>query len=164
MSWHRIGRGGTKYWGLKGAGVLFTDGQSVLLLQRADPTDRPKCWSIPGGKAKIGESAINTALRETKEETGREDVPGTRFAEHDSRDGQHHFITFLYRVPQQFPVTLSHEHTAWSWVPFKDLNHKDLSLHPRFQESLPQLLHLIRKRGVANFQEWLIVRQAVLPA
>lgn len=155
MSWHRVGKGGTRYWGLQGAGILFTDGKSILVLKRNEPTDRHDSWSIPGGKTEEGESAIGTAIRETKEETGIGDIPGTRFASFDSKDGQHRFTTFLYRVDEPFPVKLSNEHSSWRWVPFNDLQDNDLELHPRFEEALPDLLRLIRKKGrIASFQEW----------
>ena len=159
MSWHRIGKGGTRYWGMKGAGILFTDGESILLLKRNEPTDRRDSWSIPGGKTEEGENTINTALRETKEECGVEEVPGTRFASFDSKDGQHRFTTFLYKVDRPFACKLSKEHSSWRWVSFDDLKDNDLLLHPRFKEALPNLLQLVRKKGVVKFQEWSLLKR-----
>lgn len=46
--------------------VLARDGR-VLLQQRADP-ERP--WGLPGGAMELGETPGDTAIRETKEETG----------------------------------------------------------------------------------------------
>lgn len=32
---HRIGKGGKRYWHTAGAGILFTDGKSILLLTKS---------------------------------------------------------------------------------------------------------------------------------
>lgn len=49
---------------------LFTfDGRIVLLRKRNDHPIYPNLWGFPAGKTKQGESAIETALREVKEET-----------------------------------------------------------------------------------------------
>lgn len=54
---------------LVGAGVLVTDPQGRLLLTlRSDN----HCWGMPGGAMEPGETFEQTAIRETREETGLE--------------------------------------------------------------------------------------------
>ena len=51
-----------------GSAVVITDPAGrVLLLRRAYP---PFDWVLPGGNAEAGESSVETALREVREETG----------------------------------------------------------------------------------------------
>jgi len=152
MSYHRIGKDGTKYWGKKGAGILFTDGKSMLLLKRAKGTDNANKWGLPGGKTESGESDIAAAIRETKEETGLDKIPGHRIDSFVSVDGRHRFVTFLYRVNEQFQdVSLSDEHSDWKWVDLNDLTSEDL--HPKLEVNLPRYIRLIRRK-VKNFNEW----------
>jgi ADP-ribose pyrophosphatase YjhB (NUDIX family) len=143
-TYHHIGEGGRRYWGDKGAGILFTDGKSVLLLKRAQfgSADNVGTWGIPGGKAEKGESAIDTAVRETKEEAGN--VEGTRFAQFDEKDGRHIFTVFLYKVSKPFEVKLSEEHNASEWINLADLN--EYNLHPKFEQGLPYYLRAIHRK------------------
>jgi 8-oxo-dGTP pyrophosphatase MutT (NUDIX family) len=143
--YHHIGLGGRRYWGDKGAGILFTDGERILLLKRAQEgaaADHGETWGIPGGKAEKGECPIDTAIRETKEEAGN--VEGTRFAQFDERDGRHVFTVFLYKVRSPFEVKLSTEHTDSRWIALKDL--KSFPLHPKFEEHLPYYLRAIQRK------------------
>jgi 8-oxo-dGTP pyrophosphatase MutT (NUDIX family) len=50
-----------------GAAVLIFDQQDRLLLQRRQDNQQ---WGLIGGSMEIGESLAETAIRETKEETG----------------------------------------------------------------------------------------------
>lgn len=153
MAYHRIGKGGGKYKGKAGAGILFTDGKQILLLKRAAGGDNPHTWGIPGGGSKNGESIIHNATRETQEECGLESIPGVRADSLESKDGHHRWTTFLYKVAQPFDVRLSNEHSDWSWVAIPDLPGRD-DLHPKFKAELPRLLGVIRKKFTNGFEEW----------
>lgn len=150
---HRIGKNGKRYWGRLGAGILFTDGQKVLLLKRDSSSDYPGHWCIPGGRAKEGESPIDVAHREAKEECGN--VEGHRFAHFHDKDGSHHFHTYLMAVDSPFDVRLSKEHDASEWVILNKV--LDMKLHPKFKESWESYLRAIDKKfpKKISFSEWL---------
>jgi 8-oxo-dGTP pyrophosphatase MutT (NUDIX family) len=154
--YHRIGKDGKKYWGRLGAGIVFTDGKKILLLQRSPKSDHPGYWCIPGGKANENESPIDCAVRESKEECGS--AEGIRFAQFHDRDGGHHFHTFLYSVMKPFEVRLSDEHSDSAWVPIDEV--KKMKLLPKFAESFPAYLRAIKKRfpEEKSFIEWLASR------
>lgn len=147
---HRIGKKGSPVSNKRAAGIFFTDGSCVLLLKRGKGSHEGT-WSLPGGGANKGETDIGTAIRETKEETGIESIPGHRFDSFESRDGLKKFTTFMYRVDEQFDVTLSDEHTDWEWISLDELKSKEL--HPKFEENLPRYLKLVRRK-VKTFAEW----------
>jgi dATP pyrophosphohydrolase len=136
-----------KSWLKKSAGIIFTDGKSILLLKR----DNEETWDLPGGKSNDGETEIDNAIRETKEETGLEKIPGERFDSISHKDANKKYTTFFYKVDKQFPVKLSHEHSDYEWVPFNEL--KNRQLYPKLKINLPDYLKKIRKK-VADFAEW----------
>jgi len=51
------------------AGAVVFEGDSVLLIRRANPP-RAGEWALPGGKVETGEDPANAAVREVLEETG----------------------------------------------------------------------------------------------
>jgi len=150
MKYRRIGEQGSKVKGKRGAGILFTDGKSVLLMKRAAGSHQSK-WDFPGGGARDGETDIGAAQREVKEETGLKAIPGYRFESLVSHDGQKKFTIFLYRVNDQFDVDVSDEHSDWDWTPLESLENKDL--HPKLEDNLPRYLKAIRRK-VKTFTEW----------
>lgn len=149
---HRLGKDGARYWGERGAGILYTDGEKVLLLKRKSPSDHPGTWGIPGGRAKKGEVPIDTAQRETKEECGRLGE-GQQFARFDNKNGAHRFHVFLYAA-DPFECTVSDEHSEARWVDIDEI--KKLDLHPKLKESWPYYLKAIRRRfsKPESFSEW----------
>lgn len=151
MAWHRIGRGGNKYWGKKGAGIFFTDGHRVLLLKRSEKGDQEDTWGLPGGKAEYGESAIANAIREAEEECGT--VKGKRFDSLESQDGHHHWTTFFFKVDKPFECKISDEHKDWKWVRFDELDKYDL--HPKLEDQIGRYLRLLSRKSGLTFSEWI---------
>ena len=54
-----------------GVGVMVVEGGRLLLVRRAMDPEKGK-WSLPAGYLDYGESPIETAVREAREETGLE--------------------------------------------------------------------------------------------
>lgn len=152
--YRHIGKGGKRYWGDRGAGIVFTDGNSILLLRRkgGGAADYEGKWCIPGGKTEKGEQPLDTARRECKEEIGC--VEGTRFAQFDEIDGQHRFTVYLFKVEKPFKVSLSEEHDKFLWVDLKDIT--TLPLHPEFAKNVPYYQKAIHRKFATRFSEWLI--------
>lgn len=119
----------------KAAGILFlTDDDNVLFLKRGPGGDHPGEWCFPGGTQEDGESAEDTAVRETKEELGfcpdgQRVVLARRISVNESAEpvgveihpvpelgGKVDFTTFLQRVDETFSPKLNGEHTAWAWA------------------------------------------------
>ena len=57
-------------------GALVEDDRGRLLLVRRGRDPERGRWSIPGGKVEPGESDAQAVVRETREETGLDVVPG----------------------------------------------------------------------------------------
>src|SRR5580704_17026924 len=58
--------------------VVLQQEVAALLITRRAPTLRNHAgqWALPGGRRDTGESAVDAALRELREETGVEVAPG----------------------------------------------------------------------------------------
>jgi len=54
-----------------GVGAVVLRGEEVLLIRRAK-APRAGTWSIPGGAQRVGETVVEAALREVREECGIE--------------------------------------------------------------------------------------------
>lgn len=135
----------------EGAGIFFTDGQSVLLLKRPANGKNPNSWCLPGGKAKIGESALETARREAREECGR--VEGEQFAKDEHHIGNFHWTSYFFKIEKPFNCNINQEHVDWQWFELKMLN--NLHLHPELKHKLPTYLKIVRKEFSNSFNEWI---------
>ena len=113
--------------------LIHTPALEVLLLERAD---RPGFWQSVTGSQHESETLEQTAVRETREETGLDasNYPLTnwhkqnqyeiyrrwrnRYAPGVTHNTEH---VFGLRVPQRLAVRLEpREHLAWAWLPWQE--------------------------------------------
>ncbi|MET3232278.1 UNVERIFIED_ORG: 8-oxo-dGTP pyrophosphatase MutT (NUDIX family) [Burkholderia sp. 1263] len=98
----------------KAAGVLIVADEAVLFLRRGNGGDHPGEWAFPGGHTEPGETAEESARRETLEEAGYE--PHKLIKLSLISEGSVEFTTF-YHECRPFEVALSDESTEWAWAP-----------------------------------------------
>jgi bis(5'-nucleosidyl)-tetraphosphatase len=84
-------------------------------------------WDLPKGKLEAGESNLEAAIRELKEETGlmAQIIPGFEqsieymFKDTSNQLIEKHVTFFLGKVTQE-KVILSDEHLYYKWLPLED--------------------------------------------
>jgi len=131
----------------KGAGILYTDGKTILLLYRSSKTRAyPFTWAPTGGSIEEGETLIQTAERESKEEIGV--LKGKKIAEFINDP----FVMYIYKVDKQFDVKLNEEHTKSEWIDLGKV--EDYKLHPNFKKEWPKYFRAIDKNN-RSFGGWL---------
>ena len=124
-----------------GACIFFSDGEKVLLLKRSPYAEKhPDVWGLPAGHAQEGETPLQTAKREAKEEVGR--VEGQRIGMVGQRNK---WITFFYKVKSPFEAKLNEEHTEFAWVRFEDLG--DYHLHPFLKRQMDKFVAYVKSGG-----------------
>ena len=108
------------------ASVAFVYESSVLLLQRsASSQNGPETWQLPGGKSEDGETALETAVREVREELSytikspEQLVKITTFSSESTviPGVQFNMTLFIYRVNKKFKPKLNKESKSYEWVP-----------------------------------------------
>jgi 8-oxo-dGTP pyrophosphatase MutT (NUDIX family) len=102
--------------------VFVTDGAGrVLLIQRSDNGD----WALPGGAHDLGERIADTAVRETKEETGLDvEVTGIigiytdpdHLVEYGDGEVRQQFSIAFRAEPRGGGLETSSESTQVTWV------------------------------------------------
>jgi len=106
----------------KSCGVVLFNETKVLLLQHPDGT-KVGHWDFPKGHVEIGESEIQTAVRELGEETGITDINILPDFSHTIsysliKKGQKidKKVIFFVALTNETNVVLSHEHQAFAWL------------------------------------------------
>ncbi|MEO3875386.1 NUDIX domain-containing protein [Nonomuraea sp. B12E4] len=141
----------------RAARVAVLDPAGAIFMFRYDNEEVGVHWSMPGGGMDPGETTLQAARRELREETGWTDIEiGALLClwEHDyTREGvpvrQHEHI-YLGRAPRREPVgELSAAHAAdgiqrWRWWTPGDLSG---DTEPLWPPQLPELLAGVRRDG-----------------
>ncbi|MCU1415068.1 MAG: pyrophosphohydrolase [Microbacteriaceae bacterium] len=134
------GPNGEKFWGRFGASGLLVWHRTlgVLLQHRIGWSHFGGTWALPGGARKMGESAVDGAMREAEEEAA---VPRDklRVIETSVLDlGYWSYTTVVTEALEEFePVIADHESAELRWVPVDEV--AAMPLHPGFAASWPAL-------------------------
>ena len=112
--------------------VIHTPALDVLLLER---TKQPGLWQSVTGSTEVGETLLQAAQREVREETGIDAASGDliawhivndfritltpeRFAPGTTHNREH---VFSLRVPDAFAATVApEEHLGYRWLHYRD--------------------------------------------
>lgn len=105
------------------AAVYIEYNDKILFLHRQDNNSQGNKWGIPGGKVDKGETPLQAAIREIKEETGYDiskqviENLGTVYIEYNEKDHftYHMFRTQLQKDPGAVKINFS-EHKGFTWV------------------------------------------------
>ena len=120
-----------------GAGIIFcTKKGQVLLLKKNN-----KVWCLPGGKPNENETPKETALRETREETGKRAINLTEplVLEYNNKT----YYSFISIIQSPFDVILSSEHVDYKWAYLNEL--KNTRFIPPFKNNLKLIKQTLKK-------------------
>lgn len=139
---------GHAHYGTHGAaGLLIArptpDGTEVLLQKRARGR-YAGTYSIPGGLLETGETPLQAALRECREELGLRPDQLRTGASYEDRHGNWTYTSFVAQPVGVLAVEdlrPNYETSAVGWAAVEDVHL--LRLHPAFAASLPHLLELL---------------------
>lgn len=129
---------GTRHWGRHGAAGLFLQVNGRVLLQlRPGWAHQGGTWAIPGGARDSHESVVAAALREAQEETAMDPAAVSIDGVHRLAHPDWRYDTVLAWADREPHVAEHAESVSLRWVPIDEI--VELSLHPAFAASLPDL-------------------------
>ncbi|MDH2444730.1 NUDIX hydrolase [Amnibacterium sp. CER49] len=138
---------GRRFWGRAGAAGLLavSPAGAVLLQHRVEWSHFGGTWGLPGGARDLGETALEGALREAREETGIDAAAlRPRFAVRLDLDVWS-YTTVAADAPAELPVAVSdRESTGLEWVAADEVDARPL--HPGFADAWPRLRALLPQR------------------
>ncbi|NBO17787.1 MAG: NUDIX hydrolase [Proteobacteria bacterium] len=138
------------------AGVLVFDSEGKMLIGLRGKVSRsPYTWAFPAGSIDPGESSMDAALRELREETG---FQGTLKLEklNTREDDKVVFTSYVAHVDKPFDINPP-AHTQWENVQFKWIRPDSpdfppfSNLHPGFQDIMPDVVRAISQVSQVSF-------------
>lgn len=90
--------------------TIYVSGDKILWMRRSDD----KSWSFPGGHVEEGESAIQGAIRESREETGHTPKSGLQLIHEEDK------LCIYTCSDGEFIPKLNYEHDAFVWASLED--------------------------------------------
>ena len=100
------------------------NGPLYLMLKRSPGKYYEHLWQGVAGKIEKGETAVQTVVRELKEETGKEPIKifvADHIASFYNAKYNQIFMVPIFGVEvEDSEVQLSEEHSEYKWVPFED--------------------------------------------
>ncbi len=81
-------------------------------------------WNLPGGRMNTGEQAVETLIRETKEETGL-DIEPSAIIHSTFNFGTYRIFYYCHAKDDAHVVTLSKEHQEYRWATMEELEKLD---------------------------------------
>lgn len=113
-----------------GVGVMLINDNKVLLGHRVNKAKdtggiyEPDSWTFPGGKQEYNETVIETAIRETKEETNLELKELYVYTATDEFQPDRHFVTIgviSSSYEGELKVMEPDKINEWKWFDLNDL-------------------------------------------
>lgn len=126
---------GHAHWGPRGAaGLLVADRGTVLLQLRARWAHQGGTWSIPGGALERGETGVEAALREAREEMAIDPGEVEVRSSYVATCGGWDYETVL-AVPAGRDVRVEHRSESVDHVWADPEQVQELKLHPAFRKA-----------------------------
>ena len=93
--------------------IVYTDGDKILWMRRT----KDNSWGFPGGHVEEGESAIEGAIRESREETEHVPATGLQLIYEEGK------VRLFGCNDGEFAPELNDEHDAFVWATLEDAPH-----------------------------------------
>ena len=100
--------------------VIFKENKILLLRRSIKETSKHGLYELPGGKQELGESLIDTAIKETQEESGLSVKIMKKLDPHIDHDMKKIYHGYMAIVEGEQNIQLSEEHDEYRWLTIRD--------------------------------------------
>lgn len=100
--------------------VIFKENKILLLRRSIKETSKHGLYELPGGKQELGESLIDTAIKETQEESGLSVKIMKKLDPHIDHDMKKIYHGYMAIVDGEQNIQLSEEHDEYRWLTIRD--------------------------------------------